>query len=83
MKSAPGTIHRTTQLRAVFIDIILLLLTKADKHIIKSREIKVNHSDPLGYVSSMPYLIIRRSFCVYLLQILETISTERNGGFYA
>ena len=26
MKSAPGTIHRTAQLRAVFIDIILLLL---------------------------------------------------------
>ena len=33
MKSAPGTIQRTARLRSVFIDIILLLLTKTDKHI--------------------------------------------------
>ena len=32
MKSEPGTIQQTAQLRAVFIDIILLLLTKTDKH---------------------------------------------------
>ena len=35
MKSATGTIQRTAQLRTVFIDIILLLLTKTDKHIKK------------------------------------------------
>ena len=35
MKSATGTIQRTAQLRTVFIDIILLELSKADKHIFK------------------------------------------------
>ena len=33
MRSEPGAIHRPAQLRVVFMDIILLLLSQADKHI--------------------------------------------------
>ena len=42
MKSATGTIQRTAQLRTVFIDIILLLLTKTDKHIELFQKVKKN-----------------------------------------
>ena len=42
MKSATGTIQRTAQLRTVFIDIILLLLTKTDKHIELFQKVEKN-----------------------------------------
>ena len=50
MKSAPGTIHRTAQLRAVFIDIILLLMRKADKHIKNSYHIICNNVSCAVYI---------------------------------
>ena len=43
MKSEPGTIHRTTQLRTVFIDIILLLLSKGDKRMVLYGPQRFNH----------------------------------------